>query len=1027
MVMTMIRVAGVKCMNGVAGWMVLAMIIACAAALTGHADERVRSGAVNFQRDIRPIISDRCFSCHGPDESKSDLRLDSENALLQGGKGGSVINRDNPRSSEILRRIFSDDPDEVMPPPELKKPLTDLEKDQLRRWVLEGAPYEDHWAFRSPSQPAIPEVQDADNWCRNPIDHFILNKLHEEGMTPSPEADRSILARRLSLDLTGLLPPGGELLEDFAKGSDEVSFAAYVDGLLSLETYGERWARAWLDLARYADTNGYEKDRPRTIWPYRDWVIRAFNSNMPFDQFTVAQLAGDMLPGATTDDRIATGFHRNTMVNEEGGIDVAEFRYHSIVDRVKTTGATWLGLTLSCAQCHSHKYDPISQEDYFRIFAIFDNADEPELHVPDPDEAARLTQIRERIQSLQQSRQSALGDKLEPLFRKWVADESARSAPWVVPDSLTLHSERGATLRVLEDKSVLAEGDKPNKDVYTVEVVPGQGSWKALRLEVIPHPDLPFDGPGRAHFFNDGDFFLSEVIVRRADGTIVPIKMALASHEKGGRPISNTLDGKRDTGWQVGNRSAARNTAVFILDQPMDLAESEKVTIILDQHFIHQVTIGRFRLSLTESLPEQPAALSYGHEVESALLKAASDLNPADREVLMDAFLSQCPDLESINKDIRKLSEQLWNRTTTLVMQERPESEKRQTRLRHRGEFLQPRDVIEPGVPAALVWEGMESVPDDRLSFARWLFEPGHPLTARVFVNRTWSRIFGKGLVTTVEDFGLQGSMPTHPELLDWLAIEFQNRGWDIKWLHRLIVTSATYRQSAVHRPEYSQTDPRNFRYHRADRIRLPAEMIRDIALQSSGLLVQQIGGEGVFPPQDSAVTRLAYGSPQYRPSQGGQKYRRGLYTYWKRTAPYASFMTFDAPSADMVCTRRERSNTPLQSLVLLNDPVYFEAASAMAIEILSQSSLAPDMEASAGELAQSIFQRTLARDPKDDEIDLVRSFIIRLGVGIDSGDIGLAPMPEHEMPVGISRRQWTIALSLCRAIMNLDEAVTRP
>ncbi len=987
----------------------------------------VEDDGIDFQRDIRPLISDRCFACHGPDEQKAGLRLDSGDGLASGSRHGEILDRAAPAESEILRRIFSEDPDEVMPPPEIKKPLNEEQKSLLRQWVMEGARYERHWAFISPQDPSIPDVSNP-GWCRNEIDFFVLSGLEKRGMTPSPEADRWTLGRRLALDLTGLLPEPS-LLADFVADDSDQSWHRYVDSLLGSAAYGERWGRDWLDLARYADTNGYEKDRPRTIWPYRDWVIRALNHNMPFDEFSIRQLAGDMLPDRRPEDVIATGFHRNTMTNEEGGIDVAEFRYHAVVDRVKTTGAAWMGLTLSCAQCHNHKYDPVTQDEYFQVMALFDNADEVEMPIPDKDEEQRMESLRRRIDTMSASRAEAFGDGLDQAVMKWAESLVPTAVNWKIQSPEKLMSERHATLTVLEDQSVLASGDKPNKDFYTVSFNPGAGSWTALRLEVLPHESLPFDGPGRAHFFNDGDFFLSEIGVRvggsssdESEWAKVRIAGASASHEKNGRPVGNALDGQRDTGWQVGNRFASPARAVFNFAEPVTTEAGDSFEVVLDQHFIHQVTIGRFRLALADETAAELKAAPVTHEVESVLnrMRRGEEPDQHEIEILTTAFLDQAPEVAGINQSIRSLREQMWDRTTSLVMQERSEDNRRQTRLRHRGEFLQPRHTVEPGVPDFLLWRPGQQEPANRLEFARWLFEPGHPLTSRVFVNRTWSRLFGKGIVSTVEDFGLQGSMPTHPQLLDWLALEFESSGWDIKALHRLIVSSATYRQSSSIRTEYQNQDPTNTWYHRGSRFRIPAEMVRDTALQAAGLLEMEMGGPGVFPPQDSSVTRLAYGSPGYNASGGADRYRRGIYTYWKRTAPYASFMTFDAPSGDMVCTRRERSNTPLQSLVLLNDPVYVEAARSMAAELAVR-----EFETDRG-LVESLFLRALNRPATGKEITTVIQFMEDIEKRVASGDLEPVPLPSKDMEEAVSAARWTAVLSVTRAVLNLDEMITR-
>lgn len=983
---------------------------------------------VEFGKDVRRILSDRCFACHGPDSEKSGLRLDSRDYFIRGGKGGEIFNKSQPQNSEILRRIFSKDEEILMPPPEAKKPLSQAEKEILRSWVLSGAEYQKHWSFQPVIRPAVPSSPY--EWGNNEIDHFILNRLHENGLKPNVEADRHTLARRLALDLTGLLPSETQIM-DFVQDSSEQGFLKYVNELMSSESYGERWARDWLDLARYADTNGYEKDRNRTIWPYRDWVIAALNQNMPFDQFSIAQLAGDMLKNPTQSDIIATGFHRNTMTNEEGGIDVEEFRFHSIVDRVKTTGATWMGLTLNCAQCHSHKYDPISHKDYFKLFAIFNNADEPELEILNDADRIRKASISKQILQLKDERKSLFPKDSKGVslfkskFQKWIETEKEKAVRWKIQTPQYLHSDRGATLTILEDLSILASGNKPNKDLYTLQFSPGNGEWTGIRVEVMPDESLPFGGPGRAHFFQDGDFFLSEVELHKIEDdskSKIELVSPTTSKAKNGRPIKNTLDGKRDTGWQVGNRTAEHNQAVYLFEHGLKLAGEDVVELKLNQHFIHQVTLGRFRISLTQSKATKPIAKNIRHEAEILLhkLKNGEELTDESMLILEEQFLDIAQETKIHNDQIKKLKNSLRPRLTTLVMKERDEKHKRTTFIRHRGEFLKPTEPSEVGIPAFLNQVQPNKEPKNRLEFAQWLFHDKNPLTARVYVNRTWARFFGKGIVSTLDDLGAQGASPTHPLLLDWLAEEFEQSGWDVKRLHRLIASSATYRQSSERRADTDAMDPLNTYYHRGDRIRLDAEMIRDSALQVSGLLSRKMGGPGVFPAQDSSVTRLAYGSPKYSISDGENKYRRGIYTFWKRTSPYASFMIFDSPSSDMVCTKRERSNTPLQSLVLLNDVVFVEAAESLAGKMVSR------FENDKDEFIRGLYLSVLSRTPSMSEVRKIKRFMEDIEVAVENGTTKGPKIPVH-LSEQISQSKWTSYLSVCRAILNTDEMIARP
>ena len=1003
-------------------WITLNLVLGCIFSVP------VSASSVEFGKDVRQILSDKCFACHGPDTKKSGLRLDSRESFIKGGKGGEIFEVKNPEDSEILRRIFSNDKDELMPPPETKKPLSQAEKEILKAWVVSGAEYQNHWAFEPVVRPPVPGS--SSGWGNNEIDRFILRKLEEKQLKPNPEASRFNLARRLALDLTGLLP-SSEQLDEFIRETSEEAFFNYLNQLMSSEAYGERWARDWLDLARYADTNGYEKDRNRTIWPYRDWVIDALNQNMPFNTFSIAQLAGDMLDDATPSDIIATGFHRNTMTNEEGGIDVEEFRYHSIVDRVKTTGATWMGLTLNCAQCHNHKYDPISHKDYFKLFALFNNADEPEYEILSEQDLHRKSLVQSEISELYSSRRDTFARDKEghSLFHKklndWIRIEKERAVHWEKQEPKYLHSDRGATLTTISDLSVLASGNKPNKDLYTIRFLPGKGSWTGLRIEVMPDNSLPFGGPGRAHFFQDGDFFLSEVELYDLSGkarNLVKLTSPSASKAKNGRPIENTLDGKRDTGWQIGNRTAEYHQAVYHFSDILNLEENDFLELKLNQHFIHQVTLGRFRISLTQSKDTKPIAKTINHDAELILykLKTGEKITDEAFAILEEQFLDICSEAKSVNDRIKNLKKSLLPRLTTLVMKERDEKNKRKTFIRHRGEFLSPTVQSPAGIPEFLKRNNGAPEPQNRLEFARWLFNHDNPLTARVFVNRTWARFFGKGIVSTLDDLGAQGAAPSHPELLDWLADEFRQSGWNIKYLHQLIVSSATYRQSSVRQPDADAIDPFNNYYHRGDRIRLDAEMIRDTALQVSGLLSLKVGGAGVFPVQDPSVTKLAYGSPKYSSSSGENKYRRGIYTFWKRTSPYASFMMFDSPSSDMVCTKREKSNTPLQSLVLLNDGVYVEAAQSLAKSMISEYKMDLD------QFITKLYFKVLSRKPTANEILVIKDFLNVIKTSVKENKTAGLKVPQGISHM-VSESEWTSVLSACRAILNTDEMITRP
>lgn len=960
----------------------LSLVLACgglvaqAGALTAGADDQ----PVDFARDVQPVLEARCYKCHGPQRHEGGLRLDVRSLAQRGGDSGPVIVPGNAAGSVLVERLRSSDAALRMPAE--GEPLEPAQIELIVRWIDEGAAWPDeaagsdpaqHWSFQPCRQPQPPRVQAAD-WVRNPIDNFVLARLEAAGLAPAPEADRYTLVRRVYLDLIGL-PPTPEEADAFAPDPSPDAYERVVDRLLASPAYGERWARLWLDLARYADTNGYEKDRTRSIWPYRDWVVQALNADMPFDQFSIEQLAGDLLPGASLSQRIATGFHRNTMENEEGGIDVEEFRVAALFDRVNTTATVWLGLTLGCCQCHSHKYDPFTQREYYQLLAFFNNCDEPELEVPDPDVARRQAEVDAEIAR----REAELLNEFPALeaqgkFAAWEAEQSARARHWTVVPPQSAVSEYRATMTVLEDGSVLVSGDKPNYDTYVVELPACQPRITALRLEVLPHPSLPEGGPGRAPLHSVGDFLLSEVQVASVpaegdtSGARRQLHLSRASHSyaQEGRSAALAIDGDLDTGWSIQGRTGEPHHAVFVLREPYEPSPGDRLVITMHQRYIHQMVIGRFRWSLTSDDPPNEAC-NVPAEIERILTIPASDRQEEQRQALARAYVHLAPELAEQQKQLTELRRRRPRHPTTLVMQERPPQHRRRTFVFHRGDFLKPTEEVEPGVPAML-HPFPEGAPYNRLGLARWLVDPANPLVGRVVMNRQWQAFFGRGLVRTVEDFGTRGERPTHPELLDWLAAELINRGWSMKAMHRLIVTSATYRQSSHATPEAYTADRENERLARGPRLRLEAEMLRDQALAASGLLSRKQGGPGVYPPQPESVTMLAWGGPGWPTSTGEDRYRRGLYTFAKRTSPFAAFVLFDGPTGEACVARRERSNTAVQALTLLNDRAFVEAAQALARRAYQE---APDVP---GRLAR-IFRLCLVRPPSEGELQTLLAF----------------------------------------------------
>ncbi|WP_240907316.1 PSD1 and planctomycete cytochrome C domain-containing protein [Paludisphaera rhizosphaerae] len=1000
------------------------------------------SRTVDFGRDVAPLLENRCYSCHGPKKQKAGLALHEQAKAMTGGDGGPVIVPSKSAESPLILAVARVEEDSAMPPEGVGDPLTAEEVGVLRAWIDQGAKWAgggpvkaaapDHWSFIPPKSPRVPDVKLAD-WARNPIDRFVLARLEKEGLKPSPEADRRTLIRRVSLDLVGLPPTPAEV-DAFLADTRSDAYERLIDRLLDSPRHGEQWGRHWLDRARFADTNGYEKDRERSIWPYRDWVVRAINADMPFDRFTVEQIAGDLLPNPTPDQITATGFHRNTMINEEGGIDVEEFRFAAVVDRIATTGATWLGLTIQCAQCHTHKYDPITQREYYQLFAFLNNADEPEVDVPNPDIAARREAVETKAREMEDalaSRYPAEGpDSLHAKLAAW--EKTIHPASWTIVPPEKVVSKKHATMTVLPDGSVLATGDKPNNDVYDVDLkVDGKAS--AIRLEVLPDPSLPEGGPGRAPLFRVGDFLLTEVVAtaRPEGSTEAPRKLKFAQVTQDfaakGYEAAKAIDGVTDTGWSVNGGVGRAHAAVFELAEEIDGPTELHVT--LHQEFIHQTTIGRFRLSVAPG-PRPVVASGLPAEVEETLTLDAAKRSPEQVKALTKYYLSIAPETAEARKPIAALRATEPKFATTMVMQERDPAHARTTRIHKRGEFLKPTDPVEPGVPAVL-HPLPQGAPANRLTFARWLVAPGNPLVGRVVMNQFWQTYFGRGLVTTPEDFGLQGSKPSHPELLDWLATEFPRRGWSMKDMHRLIVTSATYRQSSLATPEMIARDPKNDLLARGPRFRVGAETIRDIALDAAGLLDDRIGGRSVKPPQPDGATSLAYGSEAWKPSVGADRYRRGLYTYLKRTAPFAAFMTMDAPSPDVACTRRERSNTPLQALTMLNDVVFVEAAQALARRIVREAP-SPSPEARL----DRAYLLVLGRLPRDEERSRVLAYQAEQLGRFREGRLDAAkmtgasnatpPTPALAAPTGVDLPDLASWTAVARVILNLDEAVTK-
>ncbi len=941
---------------------------------------RVQAEPPDFARDVRPILANHCFQCHGPDAAarKAKLRLDTaDGAKAALGKVGA---------SDVLDRINSKDDDVVMPPPHVKKPLSDKQKGVLKDWIAAGAEYREHWAFIRPRKV---EIRNPNIEIRNPIDHFIHEKLKAAGMVPSPPADKATLIRRVSLDLIGL-PPTPKEVEDFVLEKSPDAYEKLVDRLLASPHYGERWARKWLDLARYADTNGYEKDRPRTVWPYRDWVIRALNEDKAFDQFTIEQIAGDLLPNATPNQIVATGFHRNTMLNEEGGIDPLEFRYYAVVDRTNTTATAWLGLTLGCAQCHTHKFDPIPHADYFKMLAFLNNAEEPDYEVASPEQKAKQAELRKKAAELEREAMKTVGsDPGKAKYLAWLKGVRDLLIDWKF--LRPTKTEAGPTkLKQLEDGSLLALGDPTKEDVYQLAFADWPANVTAIRLEALPHDSLPANGPGRAFYEGPkGDFLLSDIRLS-VDGT--PFKFSEATDSFAGAKSSakQAFDENLQTGW-AGRGPGQPSHAIFNVAKPMPAGKAANLSLRFERHY--SASLGRLRVSVT-SATGKVVAHDLSVDAEEALRIPDEKWDERQRETLFREYLRLSPELKAPREAIEKIRKEIPQGPRTLVMAERPAEYPRKTFRHHRGEFLQPSEEVQPGGLSILhsVPAGMKA---DRLTFAKWLVSRENPLVSRVAVNRAWAAFFGRGLVRTVDDFGYQGDLPTHPELLDWLAVEFMEN-WSTKKLHMMIVMSETYRQSSKVLPDHLAKDAENKLLARFPRGRLDAEVIRDSALKAGGLLSTKIGGPSVFPPQPAGVQDTAYGGAGWKPSTGEDRHRRSLYTYTKRTAPFAMTATFDGPSGESCVPKREVSNTSLQALTLLNDPTMIEAAEALGKATAKE-------KGTTNEKVDRVIRACLSRPANGEEVSVLAKF--------------------YEKVSGNETAKWT---AVVRATMNLDEFVTK-
>jgi len=1149
-----------------------------------QADENVAK--LDFSRDIRPILSDNCFRCHGPDDQErqgggaNGLRLDTPEGLFEDLGGHFAVVPGKPDQSQLLARVASHEASDVMPPAETGSQLSDVEVALLRQWIEQGALYSMHWSYVVPRRPVVPDLTLIPEkiWARNSIDHFVLERLIQENLKPQPEADKFALVRRLALDVTGLPPTSDELLQ-FVNDSSTDAYEKMVDHFLAKEAYGEYWARMWLDLARYADSAGYADDPARTIWAYRDYVIDAFNRNLAFDQFTIEQIAGDLLPNPTNEQRIATAFHRNTLTNNEGGTNDEEFRNVAVVDRVNTTYAVWMGTTMSCAQCHTHKYDPLSQTEYYQSFAIFnqsedaDRGDESPLHEVWSESTLQTRQDLQVALAEDQKLLDRMTPELVQSLKSWEAS-LPQQPRWDSPAVPSAISDGGVALEIDPTAKTIRSALGAAKDNFEIELdlssisQGGSASISAIQLEALSDPSLPGNGPG----WSDGNFVLSEVraeilppLETRLEGKFVRVEhpgsnriLSLAEVEvysdgqnialqgtasqsstafdgmphraidgstdgdyfkfnsvthsepnstdpwweveflskfpidrvvvwnrtDGGAPIMSRLEGavvkvldeqrqvvwegrvhdvsKPDSawsidgtraisfaaafadfeqegfdaahlvakpidlqkGWAVGSATGRDHQLILVAKEPMEWVPGSRLKVRLMHQSNHtRHVLGKFRIQVTTD-PQVRQWTSIPPEIHRILLRSESERSGEQSDQLASYFRTIAPELEDVRQRVAQRRAELTAlqpTTTVPIMRELPSDRQRVTQIHNRGNFMDLGEVVKPGVPAVFQVPGHDV--RDRLGLARWLVSRDNPLTARVAVNRYWEQLFGTGLVATSEEFGSQGDLPSHPELLDWLAVEFMDNGWDVKHLLKTMLMSGTYRQSSkVHR-ELVQRDPENRWLARGPRFRLPAETIRDQALEIAGLLSHKKHGPPVKPPQPSLGLSAAFGSStDWQTSSGDDRYRRGIYTTWRRSNPYPSMSTFDAPNREVCTLRRARTNTPLQALVTLNDPVYIEAAQAYGRAIVQH-------EGTIRQRLEFALSRALTRPITVDEIDVLerlykKTFAALKNLPDEAAKLATDPIgPVPDGGDAMELAAWTV---VANSIFNLDEFLMR-
>jgi hypothetical protein len=1014
------------------------------------------AGQVDFDRQIRPLLSDNCFFCHGPDaaQRQADLRLDDREAAVEHG----ALNPDKLEASVLLQRILTDDPDEMMPPPRSHKKLTAEQKELIRTWLQQGANYTRHWAFEPPQRTALPAGAQL-------VDHLVHEQLRSAGLELAPPADMPTLARRLAFDLTGL-PPSSADVARLAAAQEEPQrsqrIGEYIDQLLASPHYGERMALGWLDVVRFADTIGYHSDTPRNIYPYRDYVIRSFNTNKPFDQFTVEQVAGDLLPDATLEQKVASGFNRLLLTTEEGGAQAKDYEARYLGDRVRAIGTTWLGLTIGCSQCHDHKFDPVTMRDFYSMGAFFADIEEAIIgrredgeFVPTPEQSV---QWQRRKLALAQLKQEYAADhaQLAEAQAGWEANVISLAdaqQSWRSLKPSEARSEGGATLTIADDHTLLASGQRPDKDVYQLvfpvaEPLAGQ---VGLQLEALPHASLPARGSGRA---DNGNFVVSEVLaqLKRADGNQQPLKFSAArasteqtvaadAHPDKRWSAAATIDGDArgdNWGWAILPDVTKPQQLQLTFAEAVTLEAGDQLQVeIRQQHGHGSHVLGHFRIAMTASQPalQAPLGAAPNADLIALLRKPASDRSPEERSRIHTAFKAEAAELAPLRTRLAEAEKSLADFEASLprTLISRSMARPRLVRILPRGNWMDDSgEVVQPALPSFLNSSyDPASRPLTRLDLAQWLVDRRNPLTARVFVNRLWKQFFGAGLSRNLEDLGAQGEAPVNQPLLDTLAVEFMDSGWDVKRLVRLMVSSQAYQQTSAAAPELVARDPDNRLLARQSRYRLPAELVRDNALAISGLLNLEVGGPSVKPYQpDGYWENLNFPPRNYAADGGANQYRRGLYTWWQRSFVHPSMLAFDAPTREECAADRTQSNIPQQALVLLNDPTYVEAARVWAVELHTLAARAADR----AEVIAGAFEKATSRAPTAREAELLYKLHADALAAYQADEaaakalvsVGLAPAPSAAAPADAAPAELAAWTQVARAILNLHEVITR-